>query len=124
MKSGDIRECSINNRLFDVVTGSDVTFRTSGYQNETEATGNGGIHVTQRRKLGGFDGLPVLLDHDRGDLEFLQAAADSGDKVPCYLTLVDGTTYRGDLVIVDVLDANTGTGQVEITASGPKFEQI
>ena len=124
MKSGDLRELSIHGRLFEVPGGADVTFRLAGYTNEVNPTGNGGIHVIQRAKTGGFDSCPVLLDNDRGDLEFLQERQNSGEKGPCYATFADGTTYSGDLVIVDVLDANTGTGQAEVTASGPKFEQI
>jgi hypothetical protein len=124
VRGGDILELSINNRLFEPVTGSNVVYRLSGFTNETTPTGNGGEHTVQRRKLGGFDSLPISVDPDKGDVEALQAAADAGEPVDCYMTLAGGQTYRGKLTIQDVVDANTGDGQVEITALGAKFEQI
>jgi len=124
VKGGDLLEVSINNRLFATITGADVVYRLAGFTNETTPTGNGGDHTIQRRKLGGFDTLPLQVDPDKNDLEFLQTAANSGVAVPCYMTMASGATYRGNLTIQDVVDGNAGTGQVEITALGPKFEQI
>jgi hypothetical protein len=87
-------------------------------------TGTGGVHNTGRRKLGGFESLPLSINPENEDLEFLQDVANGGEPVPMSITLVTGHTYSGKLTIQEAVDGTTGDGQVEITASGEKFEQI
>ena len=124
VRGGDITQLTINAREFDVVTDANVTYRTSGWMNESTPTGNGSMHTKRTRKLGGFDSLPIDLDSSRKDLEFLQGLADDADPVTMAMTLASGEIYSGDLVVEGELDANTGDGQAELTALGPKFEQI
>lgn len=124
VRGGDITQLTIAGREFDVVTDANVTYRTNGFMNENTPTGNGGLHTKRTRKLGGFDSLPIDLDPSKKDLEYLQGLSDEGEPVPMAMTLAGGEIYSGDLVIEGELDANTGDGQVEVTALGPKFEQI
>ncbi len=114
----------IGGREFDPVNESNVVYRLSGKSNVTTPTGNGGTHTVQRLKLGGFDALPLSVDPSRGDIEYLQTLANNGEPVACSMTLINGTVYAGKLTIQEAIDANTGDGQVEITALGAKFEQI
>ncbi len=124
VRSGDIIQLTAAGREFDPAPDSNVTYRTSGWMNENTSTGNGGLHTKRTRKLGGFDSLPLSLDSEKKDLEYLQGLADAGVPVPWSMTLASGYIYAGDLVVEGELDANTGDGQVEVTALGPKFEQI
>jgi hypothetical protein len=124
VRGGDITQLLINGRAFEVKADSNVTYRLSGRTNESEPTGSGGVHTTQRLKLGGFDSCPVSIDSDKQDLEFLQDFADSGEPGPCSMTLINGKTYSGDLTIEGEVDASSGDGQVEISALGAVFEQI
>jgi len=124
VRGGDIRQLMIDGREYDPVAEANVTYRVSGFSNETAPTGNGSAHTTQNRKLGGFDSLPLSLDPTRGDLEALQASADKGEPVPMAFIHPSGVTYSGRLTIQGAIDANTGDGQVEITALGAKFEQV
>lgn len=124
VRSGDILQLMIGGREFDPAPESNVTYRLAGFTNESSPTGNGTMHTTQRRKLGGFESLPLSVDPSRGDIEFLQEKANDGDSVPCSMTLATGLAYAGNLTIQDAVDPNTGDGQVEITAYGPQFEQI
>ena len=124
VRGGDITQLTIAGRELDVAPDANVTYRTSGFINENTPTGNGGLHTKRTRKLGGFDSLPLSVDSSKKDLEYLQGLSDDGDPVPFAMTLASGYIYSGDLVIEGELDANTGDGQLEVTALGPKFEQI
>ncbi len=124
VRSGDIVQLTIAGREFDPAADANVTYRTSGWMNENTPTGNGGLHTKRTRKLGGFDSLPLSVDAAKKDLEYIQALADEGEPVPMAMTLASGEIYSGDLVPEGELDANTGDGQVELTALGSKFEQI
>ena len=124
VRGGDILQVMIGGREFDPVNESNVVYRLSGKSNVTTPTGNGGTHTVQRLKLGGFDALPLSVDPSRGDVEYLQTLANNGEPVACSMTMINGTVYAGKLTIQEAIDANTGDGQVEITALGAKFEQI
>jgi hypothetical protein len=117
VRGSEIRQLIIAGREMDPVAEANVTYRLSGFQNEPTPTGNGGVHVKQTRKLGGFESLPISVDPSRKDLEFLQGLADAGEPVPMSMTTAVAT-YSGNLVISDALDANTGDGQVELSAMG------
>jgi regulator of RNase E activity RraA len=66
----------VNGREFDVAPESNVTYRLSGFTNESAPTGNGKMHTTQRRKLGGFESLPLSIDPAREDVDVLSVFAD------------------------------------------------
>ncbi|MDC7125777.1 MAG: hypothetical protein PQJ46_09425 [Spirochaetales bacterium] len=124
IRGGDIEQLLINGREFDSVAEANVTYRLGGWKNESSPTGNGGMHTKRTRKLGGFDSLPLSVDSENKDLEYIQDLIDDGEPVTISMTKADGITYSGDLTIEGDLDANTGDGQVEVSALGPTFEQI
>lgn len=124
VRAGDIRQFTIQGREFDPAPETDVTIILAGFNNESQPTGNGQLHTTQRRKLGGFDGMTVSLDNSRQDLEFIQRIGDEGAEVPVTLTLADGITYAGQLTLEGELQPNMGEGTVEIGMRGKVFEQI
>lgn len=123
VRGGDITQLMIGGREFDPAPEGNVTYRTAGWSNESSPTGNGGVHTVQRRKLGGFDALPLSVDPSRGDVEYLQGLIDDGEPVPVSMVFA-GYTYSGNLTIQGELDPNTGDGQVEVTALGKTFEKI
>jgi hypothetical protein len=123
VRGSDIRQLMIGGREFDPAPEGNVTYRLSGFQNESAPTGNGGMHTVQRRKLGGFETLAISVDPTRGDIEYLQDLANAGEPVPCSMAIASAT-YAGSLTIEGEIDPNTGDGQVEISALGPKFEQV
>ncbi len=124
VRAGDIRQIVIYDREFDPKIGASVNFHLSGVNNESRPTGNGGLETTQTIMLGGFDSLTISLDPSKKDLEYLQNAANLGEPGNCSMTLIDGTTYGGQLVLQGEMNANSGDGQIDIAALGPVFEQI
>jgi len=124
VRAGDILQIMIYDREFDPKQGSSVNYRTAGRINETTLNGNGSNHTIQTLKPGGFDSLTISLDATKKDLEYLQAANDLGEPGNCSMTLINGITYAGQLTIQGELEANTGDGQIDISALGAVFEQI
>ena len=125
VKGGDIRQCTINGREFDV-KGADanVNIDLGGFANEASLNGNGSLSVLQRRKMAGFSDLPLMIDDEREDLEFLQDIANAGLTVPVNLTLASGVTYSGALMVIGDIMKATGDGSATLEMRGAKFEQI
>ena len=124
VRAGDIRQFTINGREFDPAPETNATIMLAGFRNESAPTGNGEQHTTQRRKLGGIDGMSVSLDNTRQDLEFIQGISDAGTPVPVTLTLADGITYAGELAIEGDVNPNSGEGTLELAFRGKTFEQV
>jgi len=124
VRGGDILQLTADGRELDVAADANVTYREGGFINENTPTGNGGLHTKRTRKLGGFDSLPLSNDNSKGDLKYLQGKSNDGATVNWQMTLAGGEIWSGDLVPEGDIDANTGDGQVEISALGITFEQI
>ncbi len=125
VRAGDIAQLMIQGRELDV-KGEDanVNIDLGGFSNEAGISGNGTMHVTQRRKVAGFSDCPVSIDDSRQDLEYLQAIVDLGLLVPVTITLASAITYAGSLIPVGDLAKATGDGTLSLEMRGPKFEQI
>jgi len=123
LRGGDITQFNYAGRDFDIKTDSNITYRLSGITIENEPTGNGGRHATGRKKLAGIDSVPISNNVENKDYEFLQEKAD-GESYPITMSLIDGTTYSGNMAIEGDLDANTGDGQIEVSFMGETLEQI
>lgn len=123
IRGGDIQQILINGRSFDPANEGSANYKLSGVTNENLPTGNGKLHTNSRRKLGGFDGLGLSLDAERGDLEYLQEIWNDRVPVPVQITLSNGVVYSGDLAGEGELNGNSGDGTIEIAMLGEKFEQ-
>lgn len=125
VRAGDIAQLMIEGREFDV-KGEDanVSIDLGGFSNEAGISGNGAMHVTQRRKVAGFSDCPVSVDDSRQDLEYLQGIVDAGELVPVTITLASAITYAGSLIPVGDVAKATGDGTLSLEMRGPKFEQI
>ncbi len=125
VRGGDIRQLMVKGREFDV-KGEDanVNIDLGGYSDEAGISGNGTMHLTQRRKVAGFSDCPVSIDDSRQDLEYLQDLADAGELAPTTITLASGITYSGALIPAGDLAKATGDGTLSLEMRGSKFEQI
>lgn len=124
VRAGDIRQFIINGREFDPAPGSSWTLKPGGLENESAITGNGQLHTTQKRVAAGFSDCSVSADPEREDLEFLTDLKDAGAPVPVTVTLVNGDTYSGSLVIDGAVELPTAEGVVKISLMGAKLEKI
>lgn len=125
VRAGDIRQLTWFGRELDI-KGEDanVNIDLGGYMNEAGINGNGTLHGTQRRKKATVADVPVSLDDDRGDLEFLQEKADSGEAGPLNITLASGVTYSGSMLLTGEIRKGTGDGTASLTWEGARIEKI
>lgn len=115
---GSIESLSIKGRGFAVAADADASVKLGGYENEVQANGNGTARTIKTRVPWSITGLAISLNHERGDLEFLQGISDSLEEVACAITFADGTTYSGTGTVTGELAASTQSATVEIALSG------
>lgn len=124
VRAGDIRQFTFAGREYDPAPESNWTYNLGGFENENAVTGNGQLHTTQRRVVAGIGDAAISLDAERGDLETLKTLKDSGRAYPTTMTLTDGSTYSGELVIDGEFSTNSGEGQITLAFRGTRFSKI
>jgi hypothetical protein len=122
---GPIQDVSIDGRLFAVAADADVNLDLGGYTTEFESNGDGGARDVMARRPWKVEGIDLVVDHDRGDLEFLQEKADEpGGRFPITITLVNNVTYQGTGKPAGEMKTSTKNATVSVMLSGPgKLEQ-
>lgn len=126
LRGGDIRQFTYDGREHPAAVDSEWTYhpgRNGRAENETGILPDGQLTTTQRLRPVGISSGTVSIKHGDGSSEAFQQAAKSGEAKPCTMTLVDGTTYAGDLVLNGELAPNSN-GQIEFSALGSTFERI
>jgi hypothetical protein len=125
VRAGDIRQFKFYGRELDI-KGEDanVVIDLGGYIGEVELNGNGTLHNRKRRKKAVVSDVPISIDDNRKDLEFLQEKQDTAEAGPLSITLASGITYSGSMVIVGDVQKSTGDGTASLTFEGVKLEQI
>ena len=125
IRSGDIRQFTLNGREFAVKGGdANVNIDIGGFTNESGVSGSGVHTVTMRRKAAGFSDCPLLIDDTNQDLEYIQGIANTGLEVPVTLTLVSDVTYSGSLAVIGDIMKAAGDGTMTLEMRGSKFEQL
>ena len=125
VRAGDIRQLTYFGREFDI-KGEDanVNIDLGGYTVEAGLNGNKTLHATKRSKKAMVGDVPVSIDDNRKDLEFLQEKADAAEVGPLSLTLASGVTYSGSMLLVGEIQKATGDGIATLSFEGAKLEQI
>lgn len=122
---GSAESISIKGRLFPVAADADISVDLGGFSSEHQANGDGSARDIMTRKVWMLEGIAIEIDHDRGDLEFLQECADdSGAVFPITITFSNQVTYQGRGKPTGELKASTQSATATVTLSGPgKLEQ-
>jgi hypothetical protein len=115
---GSVESCSIRARLFACAADADVTIKTGGFSNEIQPNGNGTARMVKTRELPSVEGLVVSLNHDAGDLQFLQEIADGLEFVDFTITLASGHTYQGKMQITEAPAGSTQSSTCELALTG------
>lgn len=100
--SGSVKESSIRGRTFASPADTDVTIKLGGTSNVINPNGNNTSSMEKTAEPASVEGLVVLIDHDKGDPDFLQEIADGTTFEPFTITLADGNTYQGKCQIMDM----------------------
>lgn len=115
---GSLRECSINNRVFQCPADAAVKIMLGGFSNEIAPTGSGKSIMQKTRVTSGIEGLVVAIDANNDDLRFLQDIADGAEFVPVTVTLADGNTYSGSQQITEPPAHDTQKATCELKLAG------
>lgn len=116
---GPIESVDIKGRVFAVAADADSNRNLGGFTNEIAPNGDGGARLLKTRVPWKVDGLDIVVDNDRGDLEFLQDRADELEFFPITVTYPDGNTYAGKGQISGDFDASSAKATVGVTLMGP-----
>ena len=116
---GSLDSLSLAGREFAVTGDADVTMKLGGFENEVLSNGNGTTRTIKTRIPWSLDGAAVEIDHDRGDLEFLQDLADSNLDFVVAATYVEGSVYQGTGQISGELGVASGAASAGFNLMGP-----
>jgi len=117
--AGSIESISIRGRLFPVAADADSNMKLGGFEAELEANGDGTVRKVQTRVPWMLDGLTISVDHDREDLQFLQARSDEPGFEAITITFADGSTYQGDGTVSGEFQFSSQASTAAVTLSGP-----
>lgn len=122
---GSIESITFAGRYFAVAADADANRKLGGFENEVLANGDGTARQIKTRVPLMIEGLPLVIDDLKGDSEFLQDRADSGDFSPFGITLASGVTYVGRAQIVGEFATSSQSATAPTSFSGPgKLERL
>ena len=121
--SGPIETVNIDGRSFTVDGEVDGAKALSGFMNEMKSNGDGTFRMIKSRKTGRYNSLPLVMDNDRGDEEFIQEKMDSFKPYNVNITEVDGTVFTGSMQIVEDPETSSKEGTKEVSFAGSLRKQ-
>lgn len=116
---GSLESIAINGRTFSVTADADVTRKLGGFENDTQANGDGTTRKIKTRVPWMLSGVVVSIDDARGDHEFLQNISDGNDDVAIIATYADGSVYQGAGGINGELGMSNQSTTASFDLSGP-----
>jgi hypothetical protein len=122
---GSIEEITLDDRPFTLAADSEAARILGGYENEVLPNGNRTSRLIKKIKQGGFDGMRLSCDNDRGDQEYVQDLANAKRFFRMHLTGTDGTVYQGRCQITGDIqyDYQTATLTVNLMFDGVITQQ-
>lgn len=118
MAGGPIESIVIAGRRFtsDGEDTGKITY--PGFDNEVKPNGDGTNRLVKSRHAGKIEGLNLVIDNTRGDMEFLKDKQDSLEFLSVSATLVDGTVVSGEMQVTDAVPLDTKEMTAEVTLEG------
>jgi len=117
--TGPIESVNIDSIRYPVDGEAAVVINLPGFTNEAKPLGSiGEFRIEKTPRVGKLGTIPVVINTDRGDVETLQAVADSNNPVAMYATEVNGTVWEGNVIITGEPEYNAKTGLMELDLMG------
>lgn len=118
MASGPLESVNVDGRRFTLDGEVDGAKALSGFMNEVKPNGDGSFRTVKSRKTGRYNSLPLVIDNDRGDEEFLQERMDSFNFFTVSFSEVDGKVWSGSMQIVEDPETSSKEGTKEVSFAG------
>jgi hypothetical protein len=115
---GSIQELDIGGRNFAVASDADAKRKLGGFENEIQSNGNGTARVIKTRVPWSLADISVEVDDSKGDLEYLQAIANSNATVQIAITFVSGLVYQADGTITGEIASSSQNATASISLGG------
>ena len=112
IRGGVPREYNLGGYNFHPAEGENAMIKLSGRGGAMHIAGDSDIYKESNPQLGGFN---QTLSCDNEDFANLRLLQDSSEKITCYVTMPDGTTYNlfGGISNDGALELDNGTVSVE-----------
>lgn len=122
---GSVESITIMGREFPMAADADINRKLGGFENESQANGDGSARLIKTRVPPMLSGIVVECDNDRGDQEFLQAVANNNEYVATVISYADGNAYQGRHQIVGELQYSNqaGTASFDMAGTGVMTKQ-
>lgn len=122
---GSVISISFNGRQFAVPSDTDITIKLGGFENETQANGDGTTRDVKTRIPWMLGSVQVSVDDSQQDLEYLQGLADGALPVDTVIELASGALYTGKGSINGELQKTTANtvGQFDMMGEGKLVQQ-
>lgn len=111
---GPIKNVNLAGRSFDVDGENEVEMFSGGWTNEVVANGNGSGRIIKTPKTGEANKIPLILDDDRNDEEYIKELRNSHDWFKASFTDINDNTYSADVQIVGDSVTNKKTMVMEV----------
>ena len=116
---GPWESITLNNRRFPVDGEAAVKLSLPGFISEVKPLGDGKSNrIEMMAKSGKAKAIPIIIDHDNNDLQFIQEIMNSGEFVSFNGTTVAGVVWEGDVMISGDPEVDEKTTIMEIEVHG------
>lgn len=116
---GSVLKMDIGGRNFSVAADGDVGVKLGGFENEVQSNGDGSVRVVKTRVPWSLDGVPLSINHDVNDLQYLQDIADGKKMVPISITMASGDVYNKEGTITGEVKMQTQNATAPLSFAGP-----
>lgn len=118
MAGGPFESIVIAGRRFTCDADDTAEITYPGFENEVKPNGDGTQRLVKSRHMGKIEGLNIVIDNAREDMEFLKEKQDSLDFLSVSGTYVDGTVVSGEMQLTDAVALDSKEMTAEITLEG------
>jgi len=116
---GPLESITLNTRRFPVDGEVNAMVSLPGFTNEIKPNGDfETARIVKTAKAGKIKAIPIVIDNERGDMEFLQDIMNSFEFVDFLATEVDGTIWEGNVMISGDPEKSTKESTMEIEVHG------
>mgnify|MGYP003626036481 CR=1 FL=1 len=117
-QGGSVKSLTINGRRMSAPADADFNVYLGGPENAGEPNGDGTARKISTGKLWSIANGSVVIDHDRGDQEYLHDVSELSD-VPIAIEYVNGDVFQGTGFLTGEYPYSSQSASANIELMGP-----